>query len=194
MQQRAKETRRAIIEGAALVFDEKGYGNASLSDITARAEVTRGALYFHFLSKEELALAVIAEQHLRVRLLAEELAGAGEPALEMIIGMCRLFGRQLLDDSVVRAGIRLTFEASAFDGDVAAPYVDWITTMEALLRQAQIEGSVAADVDPAAFARFLVASFTGVQLVSNVLVSRADIMKRIDEMWAFMMKAIAPSA
>lgn len=193
MQQRAKDTRRAIIEGAALVFDEKGFGNASLSDITARAAVTRGALYFHFESKDELALAVIAEQHLRVRLLAEDLVGSGGPALETIIGMCRLFGHQLLDDSVVRAGIRLTFEASAFDGNVAGPYMDWITTMEALLRQAQIEETVAADVNPAAFAQFLVSSFTGVQLVSNVLTSREDLLQRIDEMWAFMLRAVAPA-
>ncbi|MGA7206156.1 MAG: ScbR family autoregulator-binding transcription factor [Specibacter sp.] len=193
MQQRAKDTRRAILEGAALVFDEKGFGNASLSDITARAAVTRGALYFHFASKEELALGVIAEQHLRVRLSSEVLAGSGGPALETIIGMCRLFGRQLLDDSVVRAGIRLTFESSVFGGNVVDPYVDWITTMEALLRQAQIEETVAADIDPAAFSQFLISSFTGVQLVSNVLNSRDDLLQRIDEMWAFMLRAITPA-
>jgi AcrR family transcriptional regulator len=193
MQQRAKDTRRAIIEGAALVFDEKGFGNSSLSDITARAAVTRGALYFHFASKEELALAIISEQHLRVRLLAEDLANSGGPVLELIIGMCRLFGKQLLDDSVVRAGIRLTFEASVFGGNVEEPYADWIATMEALLRQAQIEENVAADIDPAAFAQFLVSSFTGVQLVSNVLTSRSDLLQRIDEMWEFMLRAIAPA-
>ncbi|WP_104089258.1 ScbR family autoregulator-binding transcription factor [Arthrobacter sp. GMC3] len=193
MQQRAKDTRRAIIGGAALVFDEKGYANASLSDITVRAAVTRGALYFHFESKEELALAVIAEQHLRVRNLSADLASSGESALQTIIGMCRLFGQQLLDDSVVRAGIRLTFESSAFSANVASPYRDWITTMEALLRRAQIEDTVARDIDPAAFAPFLVSSFTGVQLVSNVLTSREDVLQRIEEMWEFMLRALAPA-
>ncbi|ALE05781.1 TetR family transcriptional regulator [Arthrobacter sp. ERGS1:01] len=192
MQQRAKATRTAILEGAALVFDEKGYGNASLGDVTERASATKGALYFHFKSKEELALAVIDEQHLRVRTKAEALAGTGLPALELIIGMCRLFGHQLLDDAVVRAGIRLTFESSAFDGDVKGPYADWIDTMEMLLRQAQVEKDVAADINPASFARYLVASFSGVQMVSNVLTSREDVLQRIEEMWDFMMRTLKP--
>jgi AcrR family transcriptional regulator len=194
MQQRAKATRAAVIAGAALVFEEMGYGNASLNDVTARASVTRGALYFHFKSKEELALAVIAEQHALVRIAAEELATQGQPALETMMGMCRLFGKQLLEEPVVRAGIRLTLEASAFNADIAGPYADWIATMEALTRQAQAERAVRPEVDAAAFARYLVASFTGVQMVSNVLVARADVLQRIEEMWAFMLPALAPAS
>lgn len=192
MQQRAKATRAAVIEGAASVFEELGYGNASLGDVTERAAVTKGALYFHFKSKQDLALAVIAEQHNNVRVAGEKIAAAGLPALETMITMCRTFGQQLLDEPVVRAGIRLTFEASAFDADVTGPYHDWIATMEHLTRQAQLDGDVRADVDAADFARFLVASFTGVQIVSNVLTKRRDVLKRIDEMWAFMMPAITP--
>lgn len=192
MQQRAKATRTAVIEGAASIFEELGYGNASLSDVTERASVTKGALYFHFKSKEELALAVIAEQHNIVRVAGEEIAAAGLPALETMIAMCRTFGQQLLDEPIVRAGIRLTFEASAFNADVKGPYQDWVTTMEMLTRQAQLEADVRPDVDAADFARYLVASFTGVQMVSNVLTERRDVLKRIDDMWRFMLPALVP--
>ncbi|MBB6403239.1 ScbR family autoregulator-binding transcription factor [Arthrobacter sp. AZCC_0090] len=192
MQQRAKATRTAVIEGAASIFEEVGYGNASLSDVTERASVTKGALYFHFKSKEDLALAVIAEQHNIVRVAGEKIAAAGLPALETMIAMCRTFGQQLLDEPIVRAGIRLTFEASAFNGDVKGPYFDWVATMEILTRQAQLEGDVRPDIDAADFARYLVASFTGVQMVSNVLTERRDVLKRIDDMWRFIMPAIAP--
>lgn len=190
MQQRAKATRTAVIEGAASIFEEVGYGNASLSDVTARAGVTKGALYFHFKSKEDLALAVIAEQHKIVRLAGEAIATAGLPALETMITMCKTFGQQLLDEPIVRAGIRLTFEASAFNADVKGPYQDWVATMEMLTRQAQQEGDVRPDIDGADFARYLVASFTGVQMVSNVLTERSDVLKRIDDMWRFMLPAI----
>lgn len=192
MQQRAKATRAAVIVGAASVFEELGYGNASLGDVTERASVTKGALYFHFKSKQDLALAVIAEQHAIVRIAGEKIAGAGLPALETMITLCRTFGQQLLDEPVVRAGIRLTFEASAFDADVTGPYRDWIATMEHLTRQAQLDGDVRPDLDAADFAHYLVASFTGVQMVSNVLTERRDVLKRIDDMWAFMMPTLTP--
>ncbi|MCP1414315.1 ScbR family autoregulator-binding transcription factor [Paenarthrobacter sp. A20] len=190
MQQRAKETRLAVIEGAARVFAEIGYGNASLADITKRAAVTKGALYFHFTSKRELALAVIEEQHAIVLAAGSQIAASDIPALEKIVRLCRMFGQQLLDEPIVQGGIRLTFEASAFQADVSGPYQDWINTAEQLLIQAQTDGAVRPDLDPAAFARFLIASFTGVQMVSEVLSSREDVMLRIEQMWAFMLPAL----
>ena len=54
-QERAEVTREAILEGAAEAFDAAGFGSTSLSDISQRAGVTKGALYFHFPSKEALA-------------------------------------------------------------------------------------------------------------------------------------------
>lgn len=61
-QERAVRTRRAILEAAAAVFDERGYEAATIADILARAGVTKGALYFHFCSKQELAQGVLDEQ------------------------------------------------------------------------------------------------------------------------------------
>ncbi|UKA48031.1 TetR/AcrR family transcriptional regulator [Arthrobacter sp. FW305-123] len=193
MQQRAKDTRLSVIEGAARVFAEIGYGNASLTDITKRAGVTKGALYFHFTSKRELALAVIEEQHATVLAAGAKILSSGAPALEKILGLCRMFGKQLLEEPVVQGGIRLTFEASAFDADVSGPYQDWINTTEELLRQAVLDGSIRADLDASAFARYLVASFTGVQLVSDVLTSRADVLLRIEQMWEFLLPALRPA-
>lgn len=193
MQQRAKDTRLSVIEGAARVFAEIGYGNASLTDITKRAGVTKGALYFHFSSKRELALAVIEQQHAIVVAAGSDIAASDAPALDKLIGLCRMFGHQLLDEPVVQGGIRLTFEASAFDADVSGPYQDWIHTAEQLLRQAATDGFVRADLDAAAFARYLVSSFTGVQMVSEVLTSREDVLLRIEQMWEFMLPALRPS-
>ncbi|MGO4453528.1 ScbR family autoregulator-binding transcription factor [Arthrobacter sp. RAF14] len=191
MQQRAIETRSSVIEGASTVFERAGYGNASLSEIAIQSEVTKGALYFHFKSKEEIALAVIEAQHSRSRIAGEKVSSKGDQGLPTMMELCRVFGQQMLDDVVVRAGIRLTFEASAFDADVAGPYQDWIDTMTYLAAQAQEEGDVRRDVNAADFARLLVASFTGVQMVSNVLTGRGDLLERIRQMWAFMLPAVA---
>ncbi|WFR71316.1 hypothetical protein P9209_19685 [Prescottella defluvii] len=42
-------------------------------------------------------------------------------------------------------------------------------------------------------ARFLSGSFTGVQLVSQVLAGREDLEQRIDEMWSLLLPSIATS-
>lgn len=55
-----EETKRRIIEAAAELFMEKGYDNTSIDDITGRLDgLTKGAVYHHFRSKEEIYDAVL---------------------------------------------------------------------------------------------------------------------------------------
>src|SRR5258708_13821004 len=50
----AQETRNRLIDAAEQVFHEKGVAHASLEEVAAAAEVTRGAIYWHFKDKAEL--------------------------------------------------------------------------------------------------------------------------------------------
>jgi AcrR family transcriptional regulator len=190
LQDRAKATRGAIIIGAAAVFEEHGYGSTSLTQVSEAAGVTKGALYFHFQSKEDLARAVIEDQHRITAAEGERILAEDLPALTSMIRMCRAFGLQLVQEPVVRAGIRLTFEATAFGPPVRGPYEDWIAVMAQLTERAKAELQIRPSVDAGAFAQYLVASFTGVQMVSGVLTGRADVMQRIEEMWEILLPGI----
>jgi len=192
-QERARATRATVIEGAARTFETVGYGNASLADIAEAASVTKGALYFHFKSKEDLAKAVIAEQHSRVRSTSEPILAGGYTPLTTMVLLCRHFAGQLTADPVVRAGIRLTLEASAFGGSVKDPYEDWVSTMEQLTAQGQDQDEINPDIEAEVLARFVVAAFTGVQLVSDVLTARTDLLKRVDDMWMILLPVLSSS-
>ncbi len=72
-QLRAEQTRATIITAAADLFDRHGYESTSLSDIVAHARVTKGALYFHFAAKEDLAHAILELQSRTSRRLARDL-------------------------------------------------------------------------------------------------------------------------
>ena len=56
---RGGETRRRILEVAAEAFADRGYAGTSLSDVLKASGVTKGGFYFHFPSKEALALAAL---------------------------------------------------------------------------------------------------------------------------------------
>lgn len=63
MTQAAVQTRRKLVEAATETFAESGVFNASLVEITRRAEQrNRGAVHYHFGSREGLLVAVL-EQH-----------------------------------------------------------------------------------------------------------------------------------
>lgn len=189
-QARAIETRAAIIRAAADVFGNRGYGGASMADICVAAGLTKGALYFHFDSKDALALAVIDAQHERALALGDELLHSDQPGLHVLLRMAFELGKQVRDDSVSRAGIRLTMESSNLSVPVVTPYRDWIAACELLLRRAILDGDVREDVDVAAAAHFISPAFTGVQVVSGVLTGRADLMQRLIEMWSFVLPSL----
>src|ERR1700682_3915435 len=65
----AQGTRHRLLDAAEHVFHEKGVAHASLEEIAAAAEVTRGAIYWHFKDKAELFDAMMQ----RVVLPVEEM-------------------------------------------------------------------------------------------------------------------------
>ena len=60
---RKSETRRRLLQSAARVYASRGFGGATLDQVAAEAGFTKGAVYSHFGSKENLLLALM-EEHL----------------------------------------------------------------------------------------------------------------------------------
>ena len=60
--ERARQTRESLLHAALDVFDKRGVARASMEEIARAAGVTRGALYWHFKSREDLFDALF--QHL----------------------------------------------------------------------------------------------------------------------------------
>jgi TetR/AcrR family transcriptional repressor of nem operon len=52
---KGERTRRAIVAGAAPLFNQKGFAGTSLADLMHATGLQKGGIYRHFLSKEELA-------------------------------------------------------------------------------------------------------------------------------------------
>ena len=192
-QARAQRTRDAIIAGAAAVFDRQGYSTASIAEIASAAGVTKGALYFHFQSKDEIARAVMRQQHELSSSAAAAIIDEGRPALETMIRLCAGLVDQLVSDPVVKAGIRLTTDVSTFERPMVDPYEDWLNTVEGLIRRAHDEGDIVPTVDPGMLARFLIPALTGVQLVSDALSARKDLHERAREMWTIMIPGLVPA-
>lgn len=189
-QARSDRTRATIIRAAADMFERYGYGATSLSDVISHAGVTKGSLYFHFVSKEELAHAVVNEQHAMWMGQAQELADRPMPALEGLVLMSYALAGQLIEHPVVRAGIRLTLENGTFQHPRSDPYLDWITAVETLLRRAAAERELRPAVDPLPAARFVIGAFTGIQLVAQVLEGRKALIDRVNDMWDLLLPGL----
>ncbi|MFC6102156.1 TetR/AcrR family transcriptional regulator [Olivibacter domesticus] len=58
---KAATTRLTILQKAFYLIYRKGYQATSIDDIIATTQVTKGAFFYHFKSKEEMGLAMIHE-------------------------------------------------------------------------------------------------------------------------------------
>ena len=58
-QVRTEETQAKILDASLAIFSEQGFEKAQLEEVAARAGYTRGAIYAHYSSKEDLFLALM---------------------------------------------------------------------------------------------------------------------------------------
>jgi len=76
-----EDRRHQLLDAATTVFAEKGYRNAGVSDIIARAGVARGTFYLYLTSKQQIFLSIVEDFHGRVTRALEAVdAGAAAAA------------------------------------------------------------------------------------------------------------------
>jgi AcrR family transcriptional regulator len=100
--ERSETTRAALMLAARELFTEHGFAGVNREEIAAAAHVTRGALYHHFASKQDLFRAVVEqlEEELSAEVATAAMRGDG-PAEELRLG-CQAFLDACLDPAVAR--------------------------------------------------------------------------------------------
>lgn len=158
---RAETTRRAIIESAALSFVERGYVHSSLNEMCARAGVTKGAMYFHFTTKDDLAQTLITEYSRKLGEVFERTLVSSRPGLECLMDWTFTSLKVLSRDIVARAGARMLLEVGPTTG-LAEDFLDEFTTIFVENLSAAVdEGDIVTDLDVAKVAKNLVIQLMG---------------------------------
>jgi AcrR family transcriptional regulator len=188
VQTRAMWTKQRILEAAAKEFDLHGYNGATMAAIQARAGLTKGAVYFHFASKADLAKEIFSADERR----STEAAALSGRAIQLLVNASHEYARLLIEDSVTRAGVRLAIEQGTFVDASMTAYAPWIIATTALFERARAEGDLIDSVDAAEAARMVVSSFVGVHIVSQALTERKDLHERLTEFWDAVLLGLVP--
>lgn len=147
--------REAVLHAAIAVFTEQGYEAASVSGIAARLGLTKSALYHHFSSKEELlriALDTALSGLEGVLDAAEHAHPAASARLEHVVrGAVAVL---IAEQPSVTLLLRLRGNSPAERAALERRRV-FDQRVTALVRQAQEEGSIRADIDPAVATRLV---------------------------------------
>jgi TetR/AcrR family transcriptional repressor of nem operon len=160
---RADTTRQRLIAAASRQFAHHPYSMVSLDDILAEAELTKGAMYFHFPSKQALASAIVDHLSEITRAAVTELLARKMSGLETLIDLVYLLAVQDTEHEVARAGVRLLETLDK----TATLLQSWIELVTTLIQKAMTEGDVIDHHDPEDIAKMLVALWLGTRRISD---------------------------
>lgn len=167
----AQATREKLLDAAERVFHEKGVAHASLEDIALCAQVTRGAIYWHFKDKAELFDAMMQRVVLPVEAINEGAGCCGQPdplsllkrsAVDVLLRTAR--------DRKTQRVFEIAYHKCEYVGDAAgvrerhiASQRECLGTIEAGFRACIRAGQIPPGVDPR------VAAIGAMSLVSGLI-------------------------
>jgi TetR/AcrR family transcriptional regulator, transcriptional repressor for nem operon len=167
-----ERTRQRLLQAAFRQVRRSGFQSTGIDTILAATNVTKGALYHHFDSKEALGYAIVDEivaNLVRDRWLLP-LLREGQP-IDILIGIVR---RLPTGPAEVREScplLNLAQEMSPLDENfrkrLERIFLSWQQGVAALLRRGQSQGTVRRDLNPAETASFLVAMVEGYAVLSK---------------------------
>jgi AcrR family transcriptional regulator len=147
--------RESLLKVAATLFYERGYDGTSMEELSRKLGITKSAIYYHIRGKEQL-LTLCVDRALdglfAVAAEAERIDGRAIDRLEHLVrGSVRVLTEELPFVTVllrVRGNSKVEREALARRREF-----DHVVTE--LVRQAEADGDIRPDVDPAVTARLL---------------------------------------
>jgi AcrR family transcriptional regulator len=165
---RADTTRQQILRAAAGQFARLPYHQVGLDEVLAEAELTKGAMYFHFRSKHALALAIIEDQitrsdHAISELLARKLSG-----LETLIDFSYQLALRDIGEDISRSALHLVESIGRIEGLQAKLHRNWINNLTVAVQRGIAEGDVMQDCDPLDVGRLLASAYMGLRQTSNL--------------------------
>jgi TetR/AcrR family transcriptional regulator, transcriptional repressor for nem operon len=159
-------TRERLLQAAFREIHRSGFQSAGIDTILAATNVTKGALYYHFESKEALGYAVVEE---KIATLTRDrwlhpMQSEGE-AIDILIGVVRGLPTRPADVRQSCPLLNLAQEMSPLDEQfrkrLERIFLAWQEGIATLLRRGQSQGTVRRDLNPDETASFLVAMVEG---------------------------------
>ena len=167
-----ERTRELLLQAASREIYRTGFQSAGIDTILAATNVTKGALYYHFESKEALGYAIVEEiiANLTRDKWLRPLQQGKEP-IDTLIGIVQRTSVQPKD---VQGGcplVNLAQEMSPLDEQfrkrLERIFRDWQEGIALALRRGQSQGTVRRDLVPEETAGFLIAMYEGYVLLAK---------------------------
>lgn len=167
---KAANTRLTILQKAFELIYSKGYQTTSIDEIIATTQVTKGAFYYHFKTKDEMGVAII-EEILKPTMLGSFIKPI-ENSENPIEDFYNMISYLLLEDPLLEAKYgcpvgNLTQEMTPWNNQFSLALSElvnqWMMTIEKAIVRAQTLGLVRKEVNGEQVAFFVMSGYWGIR-------------------------------
>lgn len=151
------KTKSNILSVARHLFEEKGYDNVFIEDITEQSEVSKGTFFNYFINKEGLMLALAEDEVIDIIELAEEHFHTMESSKEKI----KMMMRRLIKDSIPYMQLtgRMVFSTIINSGDDRSPFHKIYELLESIIVEGQKTGEFTNEIAPKSIANAILGAY-----------------------------------
>ena len=144
------DRKQEVIDAAASIFQEKGYGATSIQDVADAVDILKGSLYYYIESKDDLLYEVIQEVHEGGLRNLEAGNGVGENALERLRHFIVRHMSYNADNLTKMTVFFHDFRSLSDDrrAEIVEERDRYDKHLRRLIADGQTEGSIRTDVDP----------------------------------------------
>ena len=168
MATKGTQTRQNIIEHSLQLFSVKGYYNTSVSDILGATGLTKGGLYGHFASKEDIWYAVYDEAvRIWKGIVFSGIRSNSDP-LNRIDRFIENDMNDYLGADVFEGGcfflnmlVELSGQSASMSKQILRGFVRLSTLLRSWLEEADKQGMLRPDLDFKEIANFIIISLNG---------------------------------
>ncbi len=191
-ERRLEHTRSVLLDAAEEVFAEKGFTPATLDDIARAAGYTKGAIYKHFDTKEELFLAV-SDRYWRRYFdnFAEVMSSASRVGADELDEIAERWRQLSIDRGAEHAALGLEFTLYLLRNPearerVEAKRAEVVDQLAEFIVEGMSQLGATLLIEPSTFARALVATSDSVVLGSQL--DAVDLYRPMVEMYVSVIK------
>ena len=168
-EQYLEERRNQIVDAAVRRFSRDGFHQTTMDDICAEADMSKGALYRYFASKEDIVATMYERSINQETSLMKGILEQNGPVAALVDLTDGVYGQ--LADPASRAGYRLAVqlwaEAMTHPRISELPLHEfdlWFPVISGIIREGQRRGEINEDLDPEVVPRVIGAMFMGIVL------------------------------
>ncbi len=173
MKTKGELTREKILEAARELFNSKGFGATTISDLVEAAGMQKGSLYFHFSGKDAIAREVLEGATGDFMEFLSKALGGENPGASIetffrcaldkhltagFVGGC-LFGNTALE---------MSDSDPMFAGIIDRVFDEWIGRVGTVVACAQKTGQIRTDIGSEALAKHIIATIEGGIMMSRL--------------------------